>query len=379
MSSAWFDGAPDRRGTGSLKWQLYEGRDIIPLWVADMDFQPPPVIRQRLADWAVSGTAGYSVATRSLKACLVTAMEERYEWQIEPSWIVWLPGLVPALNIVTRISGSVGDGVISNTPIYPPFLTAPGNADRRLMDSPLRCADGDWTLDLGAIPMDKSIKTYLFCNPHNPTGRVFRREELEQVAAFCLAHDLVLCSDEIHCDLILDEGKCHLPIASLSTEMADRTITLMAPSKTYNVPGLVCSFAVIPKTSLRRQFVRSGRGLLAEVSTPGFIACEAAYSACEEWRQELLGYLRRNRDLVKEAVGQMPGVRYLPGEATYLAWLDCRHGDLEHPHAFFERAGVGLSDGRQFGAPGCVRLNFGCRRSLLTEGLARMVRAVAQG
>jgi len=371
----WFDRAPSRQHTGSLKWAKYQGRDILPLWVADMDFQPPPQIVSALERWALDGVPGYCVATSGLRDVMVAALKERYAWEIDGDALVWLPGLVPALNVVTRISGELNSGAISNVPIYPPFLTAPGNAGRTLVRNPLAIEEGRYALDLSEIR--EACSAFMFCNPQNPTGRVFTRPELEQVAELCLERDLLLCSDEIHCDLLLDDVQ-HLPIASLSAEIADRTITLMAPSKTYNVPGLCCAFAVIPNRALRRKFVRSGRGLLAEVSAPGFVACEVAYRDCEEWRQALLAYLRVNRQLVVDAVSAMPGVRYLPGEATYLAWLDCRGAGMEYPHAFFERAGVGLSDGKDFGQPGFVRLNFGCRKALLEQALARMVAAMKE-
>ncbi len=219
----------------------------------------------------------------------------------------------------------------------------------------------------------------LLCSPHNPVGRVFDEAELRRLADFARRHDLLICSDEIHCGLVLDEDCRHRPIAALDADAAQRTITLMAPSKTWNVPALYCAFAVIPDAGLRRRYRHAMRGIVPHVNVLGMVAAEAAYRDGDPWRQALLAYLRGNRDRVMEAVAAMPGISLARPEATYLAWLDCREliaeyniGDVA---AFFEAAGVGLSDGRYFGAPGWLRLNFGCPRATLDEALARMATA----
>jgi cystathionine beta-lyase len=218
----------------------------------------------------------------------------------------------------------------------------------------------------------------LLCSPHNPVGRAWTRNELQQFADVAERHDLLIGSDDIHAGLILDEGTGHLPIATLAPETARRTITLLAPSKTYNVPGLGCSFAVISDDALRRRFVGAAGRIVPHVNLLGYTAAEAAYRHGETWRRQLCVYLAGNRDLVATAIDAMPGLTTTPVEATYLAWIDTRASGIADPGRFFEEAGVGLSDGADFGAPGFVRLNFGCSRSLLAEALHRMAKAVTE-
>jgi cystathionine beta-lyase len=273
--------------------------------------------------------------------------------------------------------------VLTIAPVYPPFMSAPKNSARASVTVPWVLQGGAWAIDWTALERAVTPRTKLFylCNPHNPLGRVWRREELTQLAAFCERHDLVLCSDEIHCDLVLDPALPHVPTAMLSPEIAARTITLMAPSKTYNVPGLGTSLAIIPDAKLRARFLRASAGIVAEVNNLGYVACEAAYRDSESWRQALLAYLRGNRDYLLDAVArELPGVRVeAPVEATYLLWLDVAALGLDQPVAHFEAHGVGLSDGAAFGAaPGThVRLNFGCTRATLIEAVRRMQAALA--
>jgi cysteine-S-conjugate beta-lyase len=218
----------------------------------------------------------------------------------------------------------------------------------------------------------------LLCNPHNPTGRVWSKTELEDFATLAERHNLIICSDEIHSGLILDEKKRHIPLAALSSEIAKRTITLNAPSKTYNIPGLGCSFAVIPDPELRRKFKAAMNGIVPHVNLLGYVAAQAAYEHGEKWRRELIAYLRGNHDLVCQTIADMPGMHTTAAEATYLSWIDTRQSGITQPARFFEQAGVGLSDGDAFGLPGYVRLNFGCRRGLLEEALKRMNKALTE-
>jgi cystathionine beta-lyase len=378
-----FDHAPDRRGTDSQKWQKYAGRDVLPLWVADMDFQSAPPIIAALRQRVEHGIFGYARPVPSTVEAVVRAMDERYRWQIDPAWIVWLPGLVVGLNVTAQAFAEPGDEVLTLTPVYPPFMSAPRHSARRSTTVPWQLRDGAWNVDWAALEQAVTPRTKLFylCNPHNPLARVWRRDELARLADFCMRHDLVLCSDEIHCDLILDPALPHVPTATLSSEIAARTITLMAPSKTYNVPGLGTSIAIIPDAARRARFTRATAGIVAEVTCLGFVACEAAYRDSEPWRQALLAYLRGNRDLLLDFVRrELPGVAVeAPIEATYLAWLNVAALGLEHPAAHFEQHGVGLNDGAMFGAPRGthVRINFGCARATLQEALQRMKRALA--
>ena len=379
-----FDTAPERRGTDSQKWQKYAGRDVLPLWVADMDFMSPPAVIAAVQARAAHGVFGYARPVKSSVDAFVNALAARYGWRIDPEWIVWLPGLVVGLNVTAQAFAGPGDEVLTVTPVYPPFMSAPKNSGRISVQVPLllNVAAQRWEIDWAAL--EKAItprtKLFLLCNPHNPVARVWRRDELVRLGEFCTRHNLVLCSDEIHCDLILDDLP-HVPTALLGAEIANRTVTLMAPSKTYNMPGLGLSLAIIPDAKLRAQFVRATAGIVAEVNTLAYTACAAAYRDSELWRQELLQYLRGNRDVLLDFVRrELPGVRVeAPIEATYLAWLNVSALKLADPVAHFESNGVGLSEGAFFGMPrgSHVRLNFGCTRATLTEALARMKRALA--
>jgi cystathionine beta-lyase len=380
-----FDTPFERAGTDSQKWQKYAGRDVLPLWVADMDFKSSPAIIQALRDRVSHGIFGYARPVKSTVDAVVTACAARYGWPIDPGWIVWLPGLVVGLNVVAQAFAQPGDEIITLTPVYPPFMTAPKNSARVSVKVPfvLNSSAGRWEIDWDALEQAVTPRTKLFylCNPHNPLARVWRREELTRLAEFCLKHKLLLCSDEVHCDLLLDPGLSHVPSATLSPEIAVQTITLMAPSKTYNVPGLGTSFAIISDSTVRAQFIRATAGIVAEVTNLGFAACEAAYRESEPWRQALLAYLRGNRDFLLDFIArELPGIKIEgPLEATYLAWLNVESLHLTDPIGHFEQHGIGLSDGFFFGAPRghYVRINFGCARATLSEALVRMKRSLA--
>ena len=381
-----FDTVPHRLVTDSQKWQKYAGQDILPLWVADMDFRSSPAILKALHDRVEHGIFGYARPTASTVSAVTDALASRYGWTIDPSWLVWLPGLVCGLNVTSQAFAQPGDEVLTLTPVYPPFMTAPKNSGRVSVTVPFvlnsASTPARWEIDWDALERAVTPKTKLFflCNPHNPLARVWHRDELVRLGEFCERHDLILCSDEIHCDLILDPSLPHIPTATLSPALAARSLTLMAPSKTYNVPGLGTSFAVIPDSTLRARFVRATTGIVAEVTTLGFAACEAAYRDSEDWRQELLAYLRGNRDFILEFLArELPGLFVAaPIEATYLAWINVESLHLADPIAHFEKHGVGLSDGAFFAAPRGthVRINFGCPRATLAEALRRMKVAV---
>ncbi len=389
MQTFDFDTVPERRGTDSQKWQKYAGRDVLPLWVADMDFPSPPAVIEALHRRVDHGIFGYARPVKSTVDAVVEAMARRYGWQIDPAWIVWLPGLVVGLNVTAQAFAQPEDEVLTLAPVYPPFMSAPKNSARKSVAVPwtLRAggaAAGAWEIDWDALERAVTPRTRLFylCNPHNPLARVWRREEIVRLGEFCVRHDLVLCSDEIHCDLILDPALPHVPTAVLSPEIAARTITLMAPSKTYNVPGLGTSIAIIPDAARRARFLRATAGIVAEVTCLGFTACEAAYRDSEPWRQALLAYLRGNRDYLLAAIArELPGVTIeAPVEATYLLWMNVSALGLENPAGRFEAHGVGLSDGAMFGAAKGthLRLNFGCPRATLVEALRRMRAALGR-
>jgi cystathionine beta-lyase len=379
-----FDMTPERRGTDSQKWQKYAGRDVLPMWVADMDFETAPVIVEALRRRVEHGIYGYARPVKSTVDAVVGAMEARYRWRIDPSWIVWLPGLVCGLNVAARAFAQEGDEILSLSPVYPPFTTAPRNQGRVSRSVPLALdsAARRWEIDWDALERAVTPRTRLFivCHPHNPIARVWSRDEVSRIAQFCARHNLLICSDDIHCDLLLEPGAVHEPFGIVAPGEAARTVTFMAPSKTFNVPGLGTSFALIPDPGIRTRFVKACAGIVAEVNALGYVACEAAYRDGEPWRVALVEYLRGNRDFLEGFVArELPGVRIeAPIQATYLAWLNIEALRLQNPVRHFEDGGVGLSDGVPFGAaPGShVRINFGCPRSTLALGLSRMKAAL---
>lgn len=391
-----FDAVVERTGTDSVKWAKYGEHpspqevsrdtvpvrmpgDIIPLWVADMDFAAPPPVLEAMRRRIDHGVFGYNQPTASQTDSVVEYVGRKFNWLIDPGWIVWLPGLVSGLNVACRAVGAAGDAVFTATPIYPPFLSAPGFSARRVASAPLVRDSGGWLWDFSAVDAvlkASAAKLFLLCHPHNPTGRAWNEDELWQIALLAEKHDLVVCSDEIHNGLILSPFRRHRLFATLSPELAARTITLMAPSKTFNIPGLGCAFAIIPDSRLRRGFHDAMRGIVAHVNAIGMVATEAALRLCDDWQEALLDYLRGNLHVVERAVAAVPGLEMRPVEATYLAWIDAREfaadRGVDNPARYFEQRGLGLSDGADFGAPGFVRLNFGTRRGLLDEALVRL-------
>jgi cysteine-S-conjugate beta-lyase len=373
-----FDTPIDRRNTASMKWEKYGNPDVIPMWVADMDFACAPAILKALHRRVDHGIFGYTQPPQDLVHETVAYLEREYSWQIDPDWIVWLPGLVVGLNVVARAFGEPGDDVITATPIYPPFLTAPVNGARNVVRVPMLHEGGRWTWDIERL--DSSItsrsRLLLLCNPHNPVGRVFERQELLEIAAVCQRHDLALVSDEIHAGLILDRDKRHVPIASLDHEVAQRTVTLMSASKTFNLPSLGCAYAIASSPVLRDRLKKVMAGIVHHVGLMGYIATLAAYRDGKFWQLALLDYLRGNRDRVEQAVGANSLLKITHAEATYLSWIDACALPISDVAKFLEDAGVGVYDGALFGAPGFVRLNFACPRSVLDRALDRMMGAI---
>jgi cysteine-S-conjugate beta-lyase len=369
-----FDTPVDRTGTASHKWGKYESRDVIPLWVADMDFRSAPAIVEALRQRASHGVFGYTDPPADLVREVRTSLLEEYGWEVDADWIVWLPGLVTGLNVLCRAVGAPGDEVATFTPVYPPFMSAPAFADRRTVKVPLVLRDGRWKPDLDSLTaaLTPRTKLLLLCSPHNPVARVWSRDELSAIAEIARRHDLTVGSDEVHAGLVLDEHRRHLPFATMSADAARRTVTLMAPSKTFNTPGLGCSFAIVSEAKLRAAVCRAAAGIVPHVNLFGYVAAQAAYEKGMPWRLALLSYLRANRDLVEREVAEMSGLAITHVEATYLAWIDARRLGVADPVRFFEDAGVGLSDGCDFGSAGFLRLNFGCSRTLLVEALRRM-------
>jgi len=382
-----FDRPIDFSNGDSVKWNRYAGHDVLPLWVADMDFEAPPAVVEALQRRVARATFGYAEPWPSLVEAVQQHLAREYAWSIDPEWLIWLPGLVTGLNVACR---AVAGSVLTATPVYPPFLSAPQLSQRALIDVPLRLSNGRWEWDFAALAtaLRPDTRLFLLCHPHNPVGRVWRDEELQEIAALAEQHDLIVCSDEIHCGLILDRELRHRPFATLSPEAARRSITLMAPSKTFNIAGLGCAFAVIPDGTLRRAFRTAMQGIVPHANALGLTACEAAFRDAGDWHAAVLDYLRGNRDFVEAEISTIPGLAMGHVEATYLAWIDasqlCETRELRSAQRLFEQAGVGLSDGGDFfrsqghqaaaGDPGrnFVRLNFASPRRTLRLAFERM-------
>ncbi len=374
--------SPERRGTDSLKWGLY-GKDVLPLWVADMDFVSPLAVLDALKKRVEHGVFGYAFESRELKDILSERMDDRYGWKVRREEIILLPGVVPAINLVCQAVTQPGESVLIQPPVYPPFYKAPLTARARVTTSEIKTDDtGEYALDVQTFEegIKEDTRCFVLCNPHNPIGKVYTREELSAMAAVCLRHQVVICSDEIHSDLIFD-GYQHIPIASIDPEIAASTVTLLAPSKTFNIAGLECSALICQNPELRGKLIEARRGLLGGVNLLGQAAAIAAYREGGDWLQEILGILESNRDLVMNFLKQrMPEIRMVKPQATYLAWLDCREaGVTENPAQFFlKNAGVALNNGEEFGSAGkgFARLNFGCPPERLVEALERMATAL---
>ena len=372
-----FDGVIDRRGTQSLKWDKYGEQDILPLWVADTDFKATPAIIDALHRRIDHGVFGYSRPSPRLIQLIVQRMQSLYGWHIEKEWLLFMPGVVPGLNFACRAWCRPEQHVITPNPVYYPFLHAPEHNERQVSHLPMQLVNDRWLPDFTMLEqLAEQADLLLLCNPHNPGGTVFSRAELERIADIAERHNLIVCSDEIHCDLLLDPQTQHIPFASLSPAAAQRSAVLMAPSKTFNIPGLCCSFAIIPNASLRHKLQHAMRGLMADNNLLGFTAAEAAYAEGDDWLQSQLAYLRGNRDRLVSQLADIPGVKIAKIEATYLAWIDISALKMENPIATFEAGGVGLSSGAQFGDNHFVRLNFGCSRQLLDEALVRLRRVI---
>jgi cystathionine beta-lyase len=374
-----FDQLINRRGTGSDKWEKY-GEDVLPMWVADMDFVSPLPVVEALHQRVEHAVFGYPGESESLKSAIQDWLAARYHWVVDRKAIILMPGVVTGFNLASHaMRGPAGGGVLVQTPVYFPFLSAPQNAGMQRQEMELtRGPKGSYEIDFAAFETSLTDETRLFilCNPHNPVGRVYRQDELQRLAEICVRHGITICSDEIHCDLVYS-GHRHIPIASLDPDVAAQTITLMAPSKTFNLAGLQSSFAVIENPDLRKQFLGAKQGLVGGVNLMGQVTALAAYEGGQEWLEQLLVYLEANRDYLFEFVqAELPGITMAKPEGTFLAWLDCRQTGIEgNLQTFFlEQAKVALSDGPSFGqgGEGFVRLNFGCPRRLLEDGLQRM-------
>ncbi len=364
-----FDTPVDRAGTWSTRWERYAGRDVIPLWVADTDFRAPPAVLKALSERIEHGVLGYTAPPDELREAIVERLQRLYRWHIEPDWIVFLPGVVPGLHHAARTLLPPDGHALVPRPIYQHFKRALELAPRAHADLSLVLQKGRWLFDEDAIrkAIQKNTKLFFLCNPQNPGGTVFTRDELLRLAE--LMCGVIIVSDEIHCDLVLDADRKHVPIASLAPEISRRTVTLMSPNKTFNIPGAGCAWAIIEDGNLRKIFSADlSAHVLPSPSVFGYVAALAALRDGDPWLQAQIAYLRGNRDLVEERIG-LPMAHV---EATYLAWIDCSPLGIENAFEFFLKNGVALSPGAQFGDPRFVRLNFGTQRKLLQKALGRI-------
>lgn len=377
-----FDDVIDRRATESTKWNLYDA-DVLPMWVADMDFRSPEPVIRALQERMAHGVFGYARETEELPALLVERMKRRYDWEIKPEDIVFLPGVVVAFNMAAHAFVGNGNGILMQTPVYHPFFWISKFVGTVSQENQLvQDTDGSYSVDWDDFEnrIDDRTRMFLLCNPHNPVGKVFTRDELERMAEICLRRNLLICSDEIHADFVY-AGHRHVPIASLNPEIAQRTVTLMAPSKTFNIAGLECAFAIVQNPELRQQLRDGGHGLAYHANMIGYIAATAAYREGQPWLDALLAYLDDNRRYLTDFVNQnMPGLRTRMPDGTFLSWIDCRAAGIPgKPGEFFlDKARVGLNEGEMFGpgGQGFVRFNLGTPRSLLVEALERMKNAL---
>ncbi len=372
-----FDEVTERRGTYSTKWDKYRDTDILPMWVADMDFKSPPQITQAIVNRTEHGIYGYTDPPDELIEVFLGYLQSQFDWTVSHEELVFIPGVVPGLNVACRGFVDPGESVITATPVYHPFLEAPKNTGLELIRVPVDQVDGSYRYPLNGLEqsIDNSCRLLLLCNPFNPVGRMLTRNELNGIANICLQNELTICSDEIHCDLCFD-GRRHIPMAKINPDIEDHLVTLMSPGKTFNLSGIGGGIAIIRNPDLREKFIAASEGITGDVNLFSFEVMLTAYRDCEPWREELITCLQANRDYLKQRLDSVPGLSMNRVEATYLAWIDTRQLNLRDPTGFFESSGVGLSDGTHFGSPGYLRLNFGCPMEILEQACDRIEHAV---
>jgi len=384
-----FDKIIDRTGTESMKWvyprKVLKVGDAIPMWVADMDFEAPPAVVAALRRRAEHGVFGYPLVPPSFWQAAIDWLARRHDWDVRKDWMALTPGIVPALNYCVRAFSKPGDGVIIQTPVYHPFYYAIENNGRKVVRNPLLFDGRRYAMDLEDLErkIDAPGRVLILCSPHNPVGRVWTRGELERLGRIAVERDLVVLSDEIHHDLVF-KGARHVPFAALAPDLAARTVTFIAPSKTFNIPGLATAAVIASNPNLLKGFEDEKERAGIELGQVfGIVGFEAAYAHGGDWLDALLPYLEANVDVMEGFLAErLPAIRLIRPEGTYLALLDCRGLGLE-PAAlvdfFLKKAGVYFSDGAMFGPElaGFVRVNFACPRSVLLEALERIARAVA--
>lgn len=372
-----FDRLIKRRESDSIKWGLYD-EDVLPLWVADTDFLAPPNLIKSLHERIDHGIFGYAKPQESTKNAIQNWIYNRHGWKVKLEDIILLPGVVQGFNFAAKAFAAQGDAVLIQTPAYHPFFQVAENSNLTQIAIPLaRDPDGSYYFneDNFRSALTSKSKIFMLCNPHNPTGRTFSNIELHSMAQVCLENNIIICSDEIHSDLVYPETK-HIPIATLSEDIAKNTISLISASKTFNIAGLKSSAAIITNPGLREIFIKATSGFAGSVNLLGELALRTAYEIGEDWLSELMSYLNLNRDYLFDYVNsELQGVRMTKPEGTYLGWLDCSGLGLKDPSKFFlEEARVAVNAGSWFGEDYSqfVRINFGCPTNTLVSGLKRI-------
>ena len=369
-----FDSVIDRKNWDSVKWSKYSDRDVLPFWVADMDFATPEFVIDAVRKRLEHPILGYTSVPQDLEDAFVAWMARHFNWTVDPDWVIPITAVVPGLNLSVRSAGTEGDECLIPIPVYPPFLEVPIQSHRQGVYSQLVLEDESWVMDFDDIANKaKNCSSLIFSNPQNPTGRVYTEPELRKLGAICAETETLLISDEIHWGLVLEPSCQHIPVASLSQEIANNSITLISHTKAYNVAGLLSAIAVIPNPTLRRRFEVLVERTMPSGSPLSYAASIAAYNDTSSWLQELNAYLRMNRDLVLGTIDSLAAIEAYRIEGTHLCWIDGRSLGVTDVAAHFERHGLGLSDGAEFGTPGFVRLNFAAPRKLLRQGLDRLV------
>ncbi|MBX0357356.1 MalY/PatB family protein [Halobacillus sp. Nhm2S1] len=384
-----FEEVVSRKGTRSVKWDmaedLYQDKEVLPMWVADMDFKTPSAVTDAIKKRAEHGIFGYTIPDDKVKASITHWLENRHQWKIDPEWITYSPGVIPSLHMIIQSLTEIGDHIIIQTPVYPPFYSVIKDHGRHVVQNPLQLKEEQYEIDFADFEKkikDHNVSMFILCNPHNPVGRVWKKDELQKMMDICLKHNVKVVADEIHADLIY-HGNTHIPAASLSEEASKQTITCLSPTKTFNLAGLQASYVVIPEESAKKKIDRyfKNQGMLM-LNTLGLTAMEAAYDHGEEWLNQLMDVLETHRDYVTDRFhNETSSIRVFPAEGTYLLWLDCRELKMDQAELkrFMQKeAKVGLNDGASFGEEGAgfMRLNIAAPKSIIEDGVSRIITAV---
>jgi aminotransferase/cystathionine beta-lyase len=366
-----FDTPTNRLETDSIRWDNFDSKSVLPLWVADMDFRSPPCVIEALSARVEQGIYGYTHRPHQMNELIAGYLKEQYQWQVDPDWIVILPSVVSGLYTAVQQLTNKDENVLIPKPIYHHLRLACSSANRSFQEMEFELKEGRWVLPSNQLPNLINHKTTLalFCNPQNPGSTVFTREELKEFGEFCIQNNLWICSDEIHAGLVLEENKKHIPLASISKEISEKTITLMSLNKTFNFPGTGLAWAVAEDPRLRQAIQVGLHQTIAAPSLFAYIATVTAIKEGEPWRKELITYLRSNRDLIYSNINSIDGLSIGKMEACYLAWIDCTQLNHQNPYQLFLDAGLATSPGSQFGQDQFIRLNFGTQKSRLIQAL----------